>query len=75
MDSTKQHKKLMRKKFINYLVPSVVAMWVYSLYTMVDGIFVSWGVGPLALASVNLAMPFVNFIFATSILFATGATY
>ncbi|GCD10509.1 MATE family efflux transporter [Clostridium tagluense] len=74
MNSAKKHKKLMRKKFINYLLPSVVAMWVYSLYTMVDGIFVSWGVGPLALASVNLAMPFINFIFATSIFFATGAS-
>jgi Na+-driven multidrug efflux pump len=49
-------------------------MWVYSLYTMVDGIFVSRGVGPLALASVNLSMPFINFIFATSIFFATGAS-
>lgn len=37
------------KRFFKYLAPSVVAMWVFSLYTMVDGIFVSKGVGELAL--------------------------
>ena len=42
------------KRFFKYLAPSVVAMWVFSLYTMVDGIFVSKGVGELALAAVNI---------------------
>lgn len=47
-------------------------MWVFSLYTMVDGIFVSKGASELALAAVNISMPFINFIFAISILFSTG---
>lgn len=64
----------LKRKFFKYLIPSVASMWVYSIYTMVDGIFVGRGVGPTALASVNLAMPFINLIFATSILFATGAS-
>lgn len=62
------------KQFLKYLGPSVAAMWVFSLYTIVDGIFVSKGVGELALASVNIAMPFINFIFAISVLFSTGAS-
>ncbi|AWZ48879.1 MATE family efflux transporter [Clostridiaceae bacterium 14S0207] len=66
--------KGLRKKFLKYLLPSVASMWVYSLYTIVDGIFVSRGVGPTALASVNIAMPFVNFIFSVSMLFTTGAS-
>ncbi|MBP1866630.1 putative MATE family efflux protein [Clostridium tertium] len=41
---------------------------------MIDGIFVSRGVGETALAAVNIAMPFVNFIFAISMLFSTGAS-
>lgn len=49
-------------------------MWIFSLYTMIDGIFVSRGVGETALAAVNIAMPFVNFIFAISMLFSTGAS-
>lgn len=64
----------LKRKFINYVVPSVVAMWVFSLYTMVDGIFVGRGVGSVALAAVNISMPFVNFIFAISILFSVGAS-
>lgn len=64
----------LRKKFIHYLLPSVAAMWVYSIYTMVDGIFVGRGVGPTALASVNIAMPYINFVFASSMFFSTGAS-
>lgn len=64
----------LKRKFINYVVPSVVAMWVFSLYTIVDGIFVGRGVGSVALAAVNISMPFVNFIFAISILFSVGAS-
>ncbi|KAJ50096.1 putative MATE family efflux protein [Clostridium tetanomorphum] len=74
MNCTTVDNNSMRKKFIRYLLPSVSAMWVYSLYTMVDGIFVSWGVGTTAIASVNIAMPFINFIFAISVFFATGAS-
>ena len=66
--------KSLFKQFLRYLGPSVVAMWVFSLYTIVDGIFVSKGVGELALASVNISMPFINFVFAISVLFSTGAS-
>ncbi|WP_455538329.1 MATE family efflux transporter [Terrisporobacter sp.] len=62
------------KQFLKYLGPSVAAMWVFSLYTIVDGIFVGKGVGELALASVNISMPFINFVFAISVLFSTGAS-
>lgn len=62
------------KQFLRYLGPSVVAMWIFSLYTIVDGIFVGKGVGELALASVNIAMPFINLVFAISVLFSTGAS-
>ncbi|GAB6167845.1 MATE family efflux transporter [Clostridium carnis] len=64
----------LKKKFIQYLLPSVAAMWIFSLYTMIDGIFVSRGVGQTALASINISMPYVNFIFATSMLFSTGVS-
>ena len=67
-------KKNIARQFFKYALPSVVAMWVFSFYTMVDGFFVAWGVGPMALASVNIAMPFVNFIFGLSILCSAGAS-
>jgi len=49
-------------------------MWIYSLYTIVDGIFVSNGVGEDALAAVNLVQPYVNVMFAIGIFFATGTS-
>ncbi len=70
----KQTKSAMRNRFFEYAVPSVLAMWVFSFYTMVDGFFVAWGAGPMALAAVNIAMPFVNLIFGLSILCSAGAS-
>ena len=59
---------------MKYVVPSVAAMWVYTIYTMVDGMFVARGVGTTALAAVNISMPFLNTAFALGILFAVGAS-
>lgn len=66
--------KDLKSQFKKYVIPSVSAMWVFSLYSMVDGIFVSKGVGSEALAAVNISTPYINTIFALSILFSTGAT-
>lgn len=53
---------------------SVSAMWVSALYIIVDGIFVSKGVGVNALAAVNLTVPFINIIFGLSVLLSVGAS-
>ena len=62
------------KKFLKFIVPSILSMWIFAFYTIVDGFFVAKGVGPEALAAVNLSMPFNNFVFAVGLLFATGAS-
>ena len=61
---TKNKKSYIKSKFLNYVLPSVAAMWVYTIYTMVDGIFVARGVGKEALAAVNISMPLINVAFA-----------
>ncbi len=61
-------------KFFKFTIPSIVSMWIFSLYTIVDGIFVAHGVGSHALAAVNLSMPFVSLIFTLGILLATGTS-
>ena len=71
---TKDAKKDIKNRFMKYVVPSVAAMWVYTIYTMVDGMFVARGVGTTALAAVNISMPFINTAFALGILFAVGAS-
>lgn len=60
------------RQFFRYVFPSAAAMLLFSLYTVVDGIFVAKGVGPLALTAVNIALPFVNFMSGFSILISMG---
>ena len=43
---------------------------IFTLYTVVDGIFVARGVSETALAAVSIATPFVTLLFAISITFA-----
>ena len=64
----------MKRTFIKFVVPSVLSQWVYALYTMVDGMFVARGVGPEALTAVNLSAPFLQMLFAVSLLFAAGTS-
>ena len=66
--------KSLKGNFIRYIIPSILAQWVYSLYSMVDGMFVAKGVNEIALTAVNLSYPFVAFLFALSLLFAVGAS-
>ena len=49
---------MLLKKFCRFVIPSIISMWIFALYTMVDGIFVARGVGEYALAAVNLSMPY-----------------
>ena len=64
----------LKKSFWRFIWPSVVAQWIFALYTMVDGMFVARGVSEVALSAVNIASPFVNFLFSVSILFAVGTS-
>ena len=60
--------------FLRFVIPSIISMWIFAFYTIVDGFFVARGVGPVALAAVNLSIPFNNFVFAAGLLFATGTS-
>lgn len=64
--------KSLKHDFLRFIIPSIIAQWVFSLYTMVDGIFVARGVSEVALTAVNISMPFSVGLFSISILFAVG---
>lgn len=66
--------KSLKRDFIRFIIPSVLSQWVYTLYTMVDGMFVAKGVSEVALTAVNLAFPFLAGLFALSLLFAVGTS-
>ncbi len=64
----------LRKTFLKFALPSVASMWAFSLYTMVDGLFVARGVGESGMAAVNLSMPFTSLVFMVGVLLATGTS-
>lgn len=74
MAKLENSKKNLITNYLNYALPSIAAMWVFSIYTMVDGYFVGKYVSEIALASVNVAMPFVNTVFALAIILAVGTS-
>ena len=65
-------KKNLVKKFFRFVIPSILSMLAFSLYTMVDGMFVAKGIGEKALAAVNLSSPYNSAMFASGLLIAVG---
>lgn len=65
-------KESIGKLFVKYSIPSVIAMIVFSLYIVVDGIFVGNVIGANGLSAVNLAMPFFGVAMAIGTMVAIG---
>ena len=59
---------------LKFAVPTMVMMVFMSLYTIVDGIFVSRFVGSNALSAVNIVYPVLNLLFACGIMLSTGGS-
>lgn len=64
--------KSMWREFIKYAMPSVIGMMVSALYVVVDGIFVGRGIGPGALASINVALPVTTLMIAVTMMVSMG---
>lgn len=57
---------------LKFAAPSIAMMLLMSLYTIVDGIFVSRFVGSNALSALNIVYPIVNIAIAITMMFASG---
>ena len=62
----------LKRDYARFAVPTVISLAVFSLYSMVDGIFVGRFIGAEALAAVNLGAPFLNILFSVAMLLAVG---
>lgn len=69
-----KQEKTVLKTILRYAIPSVVSMWIFTIYTMVDGIFIGRYVGAMGLAGVNITMPLINLTFAIGIMIAVGSS-
>ena len=59
-------------EFLGYAIPSALANFISSLYTVVDGVFVGQGVGDTALAAVNIVLPFTVVLIGIANMLAVG---
>ena len=57
---------------LKFAAPSIIMMMFMSLYTIIDGIFISRFVGSNALSSLNIVYPVINIVFAIGTMLGTG---
>lgn len=65
-------KKFTPIEFLKFVSPAIISMVFISLYTIIDGIFVSTLVGSDALASINVSFPIINIFCGFGIMMSTG---
>ena len=59
---------------LKFALPSMIMMVFMSLYTIIDGIFVSRLVGSEALSAINIVFPVLNVLIAVGIMLASGGS-
>ena len=59
-------------KLLAFAAPSIVMMLFMSLYTIIDGIFISRILGSNALSSLNIVYPVISIVIAIGTMLATG---
>jgi len=62
------------KELLKFISPPILSMFFLSLYTIMDGVFVSHKVGSDALASINIVLPMINLLCGIGVMFATGGS-
>ncbi|MBQ0038790.1 MAG: MATE family efflux transporter [Clostridiales bacterium] len=64
----------MLSNFIRYAAATVSSLMVFSLYSIVDGLFVARGLGEYAMSAVTLSNPFLSAMFSIAVAFAVGSS-
>ena len=59
---------------LRFALPTMIMMVFMSLYTIVDGIFISRLVGTDALSATNIVYPVLNLVIAIGVMLATGGS-
>lgn len=69
-----QENRSLLSQFFKFTSATIASLLVFSLYSIVDGLFVARGIGEYAMSAVNLAVPFINLLFSIAVLFAVGTS-
>lgn len=62
------------RRLLRFVYPSIIMMIFTSIYTMVDGLFVSNCLGKTSFAGINLAWPVISLLGAVGFMFGTGGS-
>lgn len=60
------------KLLLRYSLPAITSMVIFSLYNIIDSIFIGHGVGPLGIAGIAVSFPVMNLTIAFSVLVGVG---
>lgn len=60
--------------FFRYLIPSIMGTMVTSIYVLADTIIIGKGLGSVAMAALNIALPIYNVFFGLGLLFGVGGS-
>ena len=67
-------KKVTFLSLIKYTFPTIMMMMFFSLYTIIDGMFISRFVNADALSATNIVYPVINILLGLGIMLATGGS-
>lgn len=67
-------KEVQFRKLLRYIIPTYLTSLFNTVYTIIDGIFVSAYVGTNALAAINIVYPIVNVLTGIALVFAAGGS-
>lgn len=67
-------KQFSSSTIIKFALPNIIMMVFLSLYTIIDGMFISRFVGELALSAINMFYPITSFQLALGVMLGTGGS-
>lgn len=63
-----------RKVFFSYLIPSVSATFVTSIYILADTVMIGHGIGAVGIAALNILLPLYNTFFGVGMMCGVGGS-
>ncbi|WP_027703163.1 MATE family efflux transporter [Metaclostridioides mangenotii] len=67
-------KRVSLTSLLKLTLPTIIMMVSFSLYTVIDGVFVARYINSEALSSINITMPIINILLGIGVMFATGGS-
>lgn len=74
MNETIYHKPLNFKNLLVFVIPTMLMTVIQSLYSMIDGVFISNLIGTDALSALTLIAPFFSILMAIAAMLASGGS-